>query len=446
LTSDGKLAFLNWFKNIEMPVEAKWLIVGDFNLLRAPENRNKPGGSVAEMFAFNSAISKLGLIELPLKGCKFTWTNKQEDPLLERLDWFFCSNAWMDSFPNSWATGLSRDTSDHTPCLISATTRVPKPHIFRFENFWLHHPDFLDILQQGWNLPTQQSDKAKNINAKLKNLRKTLRAWKLHLPSLGKTIQNCKEIILFLDILEEFRDLTIEEWNFRNIITQHLQDLLQQQKIYWKQRGSIKWVKFGDECTRFFHANASIKHSRNTISILRDESGKDLADHDEKAHFIWSSFKERLGISEFSGLNSELTSFITPAENIDWLQSEFLKEEIDKVVLNLPNNKSPGPDGFNGEFLKKCWPVIAQDFYDLFNAFYVGDICLRSINSSYITLIPKKDCPITISDFRPISLLNSSIKLITKILADRLQQVIIPLVHTNQYGFIKSRTIQDCLA
>jgi hypothetical protein len=153
-----------------------------------------------------------------------------------------------------------------------------------------------------------------------------------------------------------------------------------------------------------------------------------------------------LGISEFSGLNSELTSFITPAEDIDWLQREFLKEEIDKIILNLPNNKSPEPDGFNGEFLKKCWPVIAQDFYDLFSAFYVGDVCLRSINSSYTTLIPKKDCPISISDFRPISLLNSSIKLITKILADRLQQVIIPLVHVNQYGFIKSRTIQDCLA
>jgi hypothetical protein len=300
-----------------MPIETKWLIVGDFNLLRAPENRNKPGGSVTEMFAFNAAISKLSLVELPLKGCKFTWTNKQEDPLLERLDWFFCSNAWMASFPNSWATGLSRDTSDHTPCLISATTRVPKPHIFRFENFWLQHPDFSAILQHGWNLPTQQSDKAKNINAKFKNLRRVLRAWKLQLPSLGKTIQNCKEIILFLDIMEEFRDLTVEEWNFRTIISQHLQDLLHQQKIYWKQRGTIKWVKFGDECTRFFHANASIKHSRNTISILRDDTGKELAEHEEKAQFIWSSFKERLGISEFSGLNFELASFITPAEDID---------------------------------------------------------------------------------------------------------------------------------
>jgi hypothetical protein len=352
----------------------------------------------------------------------------------------------MASFPNSWAIGLSRDTSYHTPCLISATTRVPKPHIFIFENFWLQHPDFSAILQHGWNLPTQQSDKAKNINAKFKNLRRVLRAWKLQLPSLGKTIQNCKEIILFLDIMEEFRDLTVEEWNFRTIISQQLQDLLHQQKIYWKQRDTVKWVKFGDECTKFFHANASIKHSRNTISILRDDTGKELAEHEEKAQFIWSSFKERLGISEFSDLNFDLASFITPAEDIDWLQREFLKEEIDKIIMDLPNNKSPGPDGFNGEFLKKCWSVIAQDFYDFINAFYEGDVCLRSINSSYITLIPKKDCPIFIGDFRLISLMNSSIKLITKILAERLQQAIIPLVHANQYGFIKSRTIQDCLA
>jgi mannosylglycoprotein endo-beta-mannosidase len=128
-----------------------------------------------------------------------------------------------------------------------------------------------------------------------------------------------------------------------------------------------------------------------------------------------------LGISEFSGLNFELTSFITPAEDIDWLQREFFKEEIDKIIMDLPNNKSPRPNGFNGEFLTKCWSVITQDFYDLISAFYEGDVCLRSINSSYITLIPKKDCPISIGDFRTISLLNSSIKLITKILAKRLQ-------------------------
>lgn len=54
--------------------------------------------------------------------------------------------------------------------------------------------------------------------------------------------------------------------------------------------------------------------------------------------------------------------------------------------------------------------------------------------------------PVSASDFRPISLLNSTIKLLTKILADRLQQVILRLIHTNQYGFIKTRSIHNCLA
>lgn len=58
----------------------------------------------------------------------------------------------------------------------------------------------------------------------------------------------------------------------------------------------------------------------------------------------------------------------------------------------------------------------------------------------------KKASPETPNDFRPISLLNTSLKLLTKLLADRLRKVILKLVHQNQYGLLKSRTIQDCLA
>jgi hypothetical protein len=50
-----------------------------------------------------------------------------------------------------------------------------------------------------------------------------------------------------------------------------------------------------------------------------------------------------------------------------------------------------------------------------------------------------------VNDFRPISLINSIFKIITKLLGDRLQSIIIPLVHKNQYAFIKTRTIQECL-
>ena len=69
-----------------------------------------------------------------------------------------------------------------------------------------------------------------------------------------------------------------------------------------------------------------------------------------------------------------------------------------------------------------------------------------SLNGSYITLVPKVDGPTKVNEFRPISLLNISMKIITKLLAKRLQRLIQQIIHKNQYGFIQSRTIQDCLA
>jgi hypothetical protein len=71
---------------------------------------------------------------------------------------------------------------------------------------------------------------------------------------------------------------------------------------------------------------------------------------------------------------------------------------------------------------------------------------IQAINSSFITLIPKVNSPTGVNDFRPISLINCIIKIITKLLGESFHTVVIPLVYQNQYGFVKSRTIQDCLA
>jgi hypothetical protein len=119
------------------------------------------------------------------------------------------------------------------------------------------------------------------------------------------------------------------------------------------------------------------------------------------------------------------------------LVSPFSTEEIDLIVKSLPNDKSRGLDSFNTDLMKKCWPIISNDFYEMCQSFYSHTLCLQSINGSYVTLVPKIDNPAKVSDFRPISLLNSSIKLITKILSNRLQKVILKLVHQNQYGFIR---------
>lgn len=98
-TTEGKGLFLNWLKNIEIPAYVNWLVLGDFNLIRRQENRNRPRGNIAHMFLFNEVISHQGWSEIPLQGRKFTWSNMQPSPLLEKIDWVFTSKCWSLSFP-----------------------------------------------------------------------------------------------------------------------------------------------------------------------------------------------------------------------------------------------------------------------------------------------------------------------------------------------------------
>jgi exonuclease III len=147
-TGEGKEEFTNWLKEIEMPKEIEWLVVGDFNLMRKPEDRNREGGDINEMFMFNEAISALGWNEVILQGRRFTWSNMQPSPLLEKIDWIFASNSWILKYPDTTAKGLGRTPSDHCPCLVTISTSIPRPKAFRFENYWLKLQYFPQILAQ----------------------------------------------------------------------------------------------------------------------------------------------------------------------------------------------------------------------------------------------------------------------------------------------------------
>lgn len=127
--------FVNWFKGHLISDDENWLFLGDFNFYRCLSNRNKPGGNLADTLIFNEAIGHLGLVELQLKGRAFTWSNMQQDPLLEQLDWFFTSVNWTVEYPDSEVVPLAKITSDHIPCKVSIGTRIPRSSIFRFEKF-----------------------------------------------------------------------------------------------------------------------------------------------------------------------------------------------------------------------------------------------------------------------------------------------------------------------
>lgn len=126
------------------------------------------------------------------------------------------------------------------------------------------------------------------------------------------------------------------------------------------------------------------------------------------------------------------------------LDEPISEEEVWEVVKNLPQDKAPGPDGFTGRFYRACWDIIKHEIMAAIGAVNGGDYCkLYRLNSAFIVLIRKKEDPIHVGDYGPISLVHSFAKLLTKILANRLSPRLSEMVATNQSAFIHGRCIHD---
>jgi len=122
-----------------------------------------------------------------------------------------------------------------------------------------------------------------------------------------------------MGILEEFRDLTLMEWNFKSILENRLISLLRQQKIYWKQRSTMRWVTKGDASTNFFHANATIRHRKNFITSLEESTGVSHTEHNVKASILLDAYKEMLGQTEFGAMLQDLDLLLS--QSMDFVGS-----------------------------------------------------------------------------------------------------------------------------
>lgn len=310
-------SLLNWFKNHQISENDNWLFMGDFNFYRSLQNRNRSGGNLNDTFLFNEAIGHLGLIELPIKGRAYTWSNMQQNPLLEQLDWFFTSVNWTTTYPMTEVLPLAKVTSDHVPCKVSMGSTIPKTKIFRFENYWTEHSDFMNVVIDSWSQSLHYSNSPSYLAAKFKRLRQALKKWSKDLSNLKLLISNCNMVILFLDTLEEQRQLFNTEENLRNVIKGQMTKLLHCKKVYWKNRYTVNKIKLGDECTKFFHSMATIAFRRNSIPHLLNTDGAVVTDHCGKADLIWSTFKNRMGVTSSPTMLFNLQELISPDEQLD---------------------------------------------------------------------------------------------------------------------------------
>ena len=105
--------------------------------------------------------------------------------------------------------------------------------------------------------------------------------------------------------------------------------------------------------------------------------------------------------------------------------------------------KSPGDDGITSEFYKTYWYLIKRELTDVIKYSLENDTLSKTQYNAIITLLHKKGNREDISNWRPISLLNTDYKIITKILAERLKLFLPKLIHSDQKGFISGRNISD---
>jgi len=133
---------------------------------------------------------------------------------------------------------------------------------------------------------------------------------------------------------------------------------------------------------------------------------------------------------------------ITIEENVE-LQSNFTEEEIRFAVFDSYADGAPDPDGLPFLFYQTFWDVIKDDLLALFKSLESENLSLARLNYGTVILIPKEPDAKNLKKFIPISLLNCSFKIFSKVLNNRLLKICARLIPPNQCAFIKGRFILE---
>ena len=142
--------------------------------------------------------------------------------------------------------------------------------------------------------------------------------------------------------------------------------------------------------------------------------------------------------SDFDAVLSGVQPTVS-AEMNEALTREFRAEEVQQALKQMAPHTAPGPDGMSSIFYKSFWHIVGDDVTStVLNALNSGTIH-DSLNSTFISLIPKLKNPKRVADFRPISLCNVVYKLIAKVLVNQMKLVLSHVVSDSQSAFLSGR-------
>ena len=228
-------------------------------------------------------------------------------------------------------------------------------------------------------------------------------------------------------------------------LQRELQTQLEQEELKWRQRAKIYWLTFGDRNSKFFHACGNQRRKVKKISLIRDEGGRSW-ESQEKIGEVFANYFNGLfstsGVVDYEGCLGAMEGRVTESMNESFVRP-FTMEEIKTALFQMAPLKASGPDGFNSCFFQKNWDIVGPEVCKAILFSLTNVVIDKELNLTFTALIPKVKNPISVMDFRSISLCNVIYKIISKVLANRLKVILPHIISPFQSAFILGHLISD---
>jgi exonuclease III/ribonuclease HI len=425
-------------------IAGRWLCCGDFNDILDPHD--KQGGndrSQPQLTLARQAVSNCHLIDLGFEGYPFTWSNKRGDEanIQCRIDRAMGNEAFVHRFSPIKVKHLPRFGSDHAAILIGLEAVTEwhnrrRKRLFRFEESWSKDSKCEDLIRQNWN------NSPGTCLEKIGKLKHLGTAFDDH--DLGKIKKELGRIERLLTDQTLWDGTDLDRQKLRDLEKQHA-ELLARQETMWRQRSRAVWLRDGDKNTKFFHNKASQRSKDNGITKIKDGAGVWKRGTEQIERVLISYFEDLFSSSSPS--NIEETCAVVKGKLSDdhkrWCEMEYTEAEINEALHQMHPLKAPGPDGLPALFYQKYWHIVGTEVRKLVLNILNHNEQPHAINNTFVVLIPKGKNPSSPKDYRPISLCNVVMKIVTKVIANRLKQTLPDVVDMEQSAFVQGRWITD---
>ncbi|RVX16394.1 LINE-1 reverse transcriptase-like [Vitis vinifera] len=302
---------------------------------------------------------------------------------------------------------VARGHIDHFPIMLKGGGLRRGPSPFRFENMWLKVDGFKDLLREWWQGTVVRGKASFRLASKLKVLKQKIKEWNREV--FGRLEVN-KSLALqqveFWDRVESERSLSVSETEMKKEAKEIFKKWVLLEETHWRQMSRELWLKEGDKNSGFFHRMANAHRRTNSMDRIKI-NGVWRTEEQEVREGIVQNFQQLL--TEEPSWRADIEGLHLPRLNTceaEGLEVPFTMEEIHSALMDMNGDKAPGPDGFTGAFWQTCWEFVKEEIMDLFKEFFVQKSFAKSLNTTFLVLIPKKGGAEDLGEFRPISLLG----------------------------------------